>query len=234
MKRTLVLLTLDEIDGCRALVPGIQRDIVVDEILAVDGGSTDGTVAFLRDDLGIRILGQDRRGRGEAFRVAVAGTEGDALVFFSPDGNEDPSDIPKLFALLESGADMAIASRFLPGARNEEDDSALPLRKWVNLAFTWLANRLWNRSAVPVTDTINGFRGVRRHVFELLAPRTNGYTIEFELTISAMRRGLSITEIPTLERDRIAGKTKGPSLELGIDFLRFFLGEVAKDLGLAK
>ena len=137
MRSSLVLLTYNEIDGVRAIVPRIPRD-GIDEIIAVDFASTDGTREYLAQE-GIRVVPQERRGRGEAFRLAFATCGGDRLVFFSPDGNEDPADIPRVFAALDT-ADMAIASRFMDGGRNEEDDSALPLRKWANQTFTWAAN----------------------------------------------------------------------------------------------
>lgn len=225
MTRTLVLLTLNEINGVRALVPQLPTDIV-DEVLAVDGGSTDGTREFFEAH-GIHVVVQDRPGRGEAFRVAVRESSGDHLVFFSPDGNEDPSDIPRLFEALDSGADMAIASRFLPGGRNEEDEVILPLRKWVNQAFTFLANVIWNRGPW-VSDTINGFRGVRREVFWQLAPESMGYTIEYEMTIRAMKAGMRIVEIPTIEWQRIGGITKGPSFPTGVAFSRFLVSEIVR------
>lgn len=224
MKRTLVILTLNEIEGVRVLVPRLSRD-AADEIIAVDGGSVDGTREFLAAN-GIRICDQQRRGRGEAFRVAVREGAGDVFVFFSPDGNEDPLDIPKLFAALEAGADMAIASRFLPEARNEEDDQTWPLRKWANQGFTRIANLLWNRGRPVITDTINGFRGIRRSVFEAIQPVSMGYTIEYELTIQAMRRGLRIVEIPTVEHSRCGGETKAPSWRTGWVFLRFLIGQL--------
>ena len=160
----------------------------------------------------------------------MANSHGANVVFFSPDGNEDPADIPRLFALLEEGADMAIASRFMPESRNEEDDESLPLRKWVNQAFTILANLIWNFGRPWVTDTINGFRGIRREVFAQLAPTSLGYTIEYELTIKAMRAGLLIAEIPTIESERIGGETKGASWPTGVKFLRFFLKQIQIDL----
>jgi glycosyltransferase involved in cell wall biosynthesis len=228
MKRSLIILTWNEIEGVRALIPQLSPDIA-DEILAVDGGSSDGTREFLEAHQ-IPVYGQTRRGRGEAFRVGVTNATGDYLVFFSPDGNENPGDIPKLFELLATGADMAIASRFKPGARNEEDDVALPLRKWTNQAFTLLANLFWNRGRPYVTDTINGFRGIRRESFNRIAPASLGYTIEYELTIGAMRAGMKIAEIPTLENQRIGGETKGASWPTGKAFLKFFLGQVQLDL----
>ncbi len=228
MTRTLIILTLNEIEGVRALIPALPPDLA-EEILAVDGGSTDGTREFLVEH-GIPVYEQPRRGRGEAFRVGAANSTGEHLVFFSPDGNEDLADIPRLFAALASGADIAIASRFLPGSRNEEDDVAWPLRKWVNQAFTLLANLIWNRGRPWVSDTINGFRGIRRQAFDRLNLTSLGYTIEYEMTIGAMRSKMEIVEIPTLEGQRIGGQTKGASWPTGVKFLRFFLNEVKRDL----
>ncbi len=229
MKRTLIILTLNEIEGVKALIPTLLGHNVADEIIAVDGGSTDGTREFLTRQ-GIPIYNQTKRGRGEAFRVGMANSTGEFVVFFSPDGNEDPRDISKLFEQLEAGADMAIASRFLPESQNEEDNETLPLRKWVNQIFTLLANIIWNLGRPYISDTINGYRGLRREAFMTLAPISNGYTIEYELTIEAMRSGMKIVEIPTIEEKRIGGETKGASWPTGVTFLRFFINEIKRDL----
>lgn len=210
------------------LIPRIRRE-GIEEILAVDGGSGDGTRELLTS-FGIPVVGQERCGRGEAFRVGMAQSKGSYVTFFSPDGNEDPNDIPKVFSLLESGAQMVIASRFLPSARNEEDGKLLPLRKWGNQLFTQLTNLIWNRHGAPVTDTINGFRGIRREAFLNLKPRSRGYTIELELTIKALRSGMKIQEFPTIENQRIAGRIKSPSWRLGPAFSWFFLCEVWEEM----
>ena len=103
---TLVLLTLNEIDGVSALYDRIPFD-AVDEVFAVDGGSTDGTREFFAEK-GLRIVEQTSRGRGEAFRIAFEVAESDALIFFSPDGNEAPDDIPKFRGQLEEGQIMIL------------------------------------------------------------------------------------------------------------------------------
>ena len=225
--RTIVILTLNEVDGVRRLLTeGPDLRTMAEEVLAVDGGSTDGTRELL-EEANIRVIDQDIKGRGEAIRVGVNEAKGEHLVFFSPDGNEDPGDIPRCFGLLSDGADMAIASRFLPGARNEEDDSFLPLRKWANRVFTSLANLLWNRQNF-VSDSINGFRGIKREVFLVLAPESTGFTIEYELTIGAMKRRLQIVEFPTLEGERLAGATKAGSITTGWRFLKLLFAQLGK------
>lgn len=223
MKKSLILLTLNEVHGTRKILPTIKDDLA-DEIIVVDGGSTDGTVELF-NERGFKVVSQEKRGRGEAFRVGVANTSGDLLIFFSPDGNEDVADIPKVFIELVRGADMVIASRFLPESRNEEDESVLPLRKWVNQVFSFLANKFWNKGPY-VTDTINGFRGLTGQTWNRLAPQSTTFTIEYELSIRAMKRGLKITEFPTAEGNRVGGESKVPSFRAGLIFLRLLWREI--------
>ena len=223
---TLVILTLNEIDGVTQVVPKLPLH-AVDEILVVDGGSTDGTLEFF-EARGIRVVRQERRGRGEAFRLAAQHARNDWLVFFSPDGNEDPDDIPRLVEGLAAGYDMVIASRFMPGARSEDDDKFLfASRRWGNLLFTWLANVLCGRGGW-ITDTINGYRAVTRAAFLRLAPDAHGYAIEFQMSIRALQLGLRVLEIPTQESPRIGrGVSKLNAIPVGFRFLGVLARECA-------
>ncbi len=222
--RTLVLLTLNEIDGVRALYERIPFH-AVDECLVIDGGSIDGTVEFFKE-MGIRVIVQEIKGRGEAFRIAVREASGDHLVFFSPDGNEDPNDIPKLLYLLDQGYDMVIASRFLPGSRNEEDYLRFRWRTWANRGFTFIANIIWNRNRNYITDTINGYRAIRKGAFDKLSIDAPGFVIEYQMSIRAMKLGLKVIEIPTIEGERIGGESTAKSLPTGFLFLRYLLREM--------
>src|SRR3990170_7676297 len=141
VKTSLVILTRNEITGMKALVKKIPFE-AVDEVFVVDLKSTDGTKEFIKNQK-IRLINQQKPGRGEAFRLAVSRAKGEYLVFFSPDGNEDPNDIPRLLEVLHQGNDLAIASRFLPQSRNEEDDQFFKFRAWANQGFTLIANLIW-------------------------------------------------------------------------------------------
>ncbi len=217
----LVILTRNEIEGISALLGKIPID-ATDECFVVDGGSTDGTVAFV-EERDITVVGQDERGRGAAFRIAMESTDCDYVIFYSPDGNEDPEDIPKLIEKMEEGYDMVICSRFLPDGANEEDDLVFPWRAWANRAFTAIANYLWGGQ---LTDSINGFRAIRKDSFNKLKPDGPGYVIEYQLSIRALKKGLRVAEIPTVEGQRIGGESYAKSLPTGILFLRFLFREL--------
>lgn len=227
MKKALVILTFNESEALPKIWDRIPL-AAADELLAVDGGSKDGTVEFLQSK-GVRVLGQPRRGRGVAFRVAAEATDAQALCYFSPDGNEDPADIPRLFAALEQGCDLAIASRMMKGAFNEEDVHWWRPRKWVNQAFTALANLLWNRGPY-VSDTINGYRAIRREKMLGLGLDADGFVIEYQMSIRAMKRGLKIAEIPTYEGPRLGGVSTAQSWPTGVIFLK----NLARELRLGR
>ncbi len=219
---SLVLLTLNEIDGLRAVWDALPIGRFA-RTFAVDGGSTDGTREFFAEK-GIPILDQPIRGRGVAFRVAAEATDTARLVFYSPDGNEDPADIERLDDLVLAGADLAIASRFARGAVNEEQDLLRP-RARVNQTLTWLANRLFHDGPF-VTDTINGFRALPRERLLELATTVKRFPIEYQISIRAMARGWRIAELPTVEGQRAGGESKALSWPVGKDHLKVLLTEL--------
>jgi glycosyltransferase involved in cell wall biosynthesis len=183
MKLSLVLLTYNEITALKALYDFIPFDSV-DEAFAVDGGSTNGNLEFFKEK-GLMVYGQEVKGRGEAFRVAFRKAKGDALLFFSPDGNEDPKDILRFRSLLEQGYDLVIGTRMTKDAHNEENEQVFKWRKWANNTFNLMANISWNRKGPFVTDTINGFRAITKEAWKKLALDGPGYTIEYQSSIRA-------------------------------------------------
>ena len=135
MKTTLLIPTLNEIDGMRAIMPQIQRDWV-DQILIVDGGSTDGTVEYAKEH-GYEIYMQKEPGVRQAYMTVLPYIQGDVLITFSPDGNSIPQLIPRLVAKMKEGYDMVIASRYLGPARSADDD-------WLTAFGNWLFTRTVN------------------------------------------------------------------------------------------
>jgi glycosyltransferase involved in cell wall biosynthesis len=222
MNVTLCLLTRNERECLEIVFPTIPPPgpaAGYDAIVAIDGGSTDGTVEFFRDRA-VPVIGQSQRGRGDAFLQAFQNCDADAWIFFSPDGNEDVADLPKFKPLLEAGADIVIASRMMKGAVNEEDQHLLRPRKWANNAFNLLANAFFRRKGPFITDSINGYRAITCDAARTLRLDALDYTIEYQMTIRALKHRLNIVEFPTIEGQRVAGDTGAPSIPTGIRFLK--------------
>ena len=228
MRIGLAILNRNEEEALPTILPTIPRN-EVDLLFCVDGDSTDRSLEILAEHE-IDVLGQTSPGRGEAFRLAFEHARGkvDALILYSPDGNEDAADIPKFRPLLEQGSDVVIASRMMPGAHNEEDDQVLRLRKWANLVFDWLAYLTWGRSQQRITDAINGYRAITLDAWELLAPDGPGYTIEYQTSIRAYKHGATVSEFPTHEGPRIGGESEAKSIDTGLRFVRLFFSELRR------
>jgi len=120
---------------------------------------------------------------------------------------------------------MVIASRFMKGAHNEEDDQPIKLRKWANQGFTLLANLFWHGR---LTDSINGYRIITKEAFESLKLDGEGFVIEYQMSIRALKLGLRIGEIPTYESSRIAGESGSWAVPTGIQFVIQLFKELFK------
>lgn len=221
MTSTLVLFTKNEIEASRALFNKIPWN-AFSEAFVIDYRSVDGTLEFFESH-GIRVVRQNIPGRGEAFRMAAQIAKGDIVVLLSADGNDDPADAPRLAALVARDCDMAVASRFMKGARNDEADKLFPWRAWANQTFTFIANICFGGR---MTDTITGFRAIRRDKLLLLNLDAQGFTIEYQTSIRAMKLKLKICEMPTVEGDRIGGKSTASAIPTGLRVLKVLMREL--------
>jgi len=203
------------------LVPLRQK---FEKIVVIDGNSTDGTVEMFQEK-NIEVIAQEGKGRGAAFHTAFQQLEVDAWIFYSPDGNENIKDIPNFIDLLEKGADVVIASRMMKGAFNEEDIHLWRPRKWANNIFNCLANICFRKTGPYITDSINGYRAISKSAVKKLGLDAQDYTIEYQITMRALKHGMNIKEFPTHEGQRVAGD-ESPSMTLGIRFIKCLLREI--------
>src|SRR4051794_17466253 len=93
----------------------------VHEVIVVDGRSVDDTIAVarsLRPD--VRIVRQNRRGKGNAMACGFAAVTGDIVVMLDADGSADPREIPRFVQTLVEGADFAKGTRFAVGGGSSD------------------------------------------------------------------------------------------------------------------
>jgi glycosyltransferase involved in cell wall biosynthesis len=175
---------------------------VVDEVILVDGDSTDDTVAVsveARPD--IRIVGQDRRGKGAALRAGFEAARGDVVVMIDADRSMDPFEIQRFLDRIDEGYDLVKGSRFMPGAGTTDME---PIRKWGNGVLRNMVNTLFG---AEFTDLCYGYIAFRRDVLERLALQTDGFEIETEIIVRALNTGLNIAEVPSFEAPRAHGES---------------------------
>ena len=144
MTVSLIIPTLNEAGSIEAVLKEIPRD-VVDEVLIVDGASTDGTPEIVRR-LGDRVIQQEGRGYGAAIRTGFKHVRGEIIVLADADGSYNLDDIRRLVQRVQDGADLALGSRYLPESGSEDDT----LVRYVgNKAFTWALAHLGCRPFSP-------------------------------------------------------------------------------------
>jgi glycosyltransferase involved in cell wall biosynthesis len=172
----------------------------VDEVIVVDGHSTDGTAGVVRaarpDAV---ILAATIRGKGAAVRTGFAYARGNAVVMLDADGSMHPNEITRYVAALDEGYAVVKGSRFL-GAGGTTDMSRL--RMLGNLGLLATTNRLY---ACAFTELCYGYMALQRSVIPGLCLSANGFEIEAQIVAHALRAGLRITEVPSFEATRRFG-----------------------------
>jgi glycosyltransferase involved in cell wall biosynthesis len=205
MKISLCLIVWNERQGCMLDVPKLPRD-AFDEIYAVDGGSTDGTVEYLQSQ-GITVHRQPKRGLNAAYVHANDVSNCDAVVVFFPKTTTPTEDLRKFRPLFEQGNELIIASRQIAGAINEEDAGLWRPRKWAVRGLALLAAVIWRREGYWVRDVLHGFKGWKRSAFSCMKILDYGLSIDIEMVVRAYKLRIKRTEFPTTETARNYGET---------------------------
>ena len=173
---------------------------IIDEVILVDGNSVDDTVAVsrrIRPD--IRVVGQDRPGKGAALRAGFAAARGDVIVMIDADCSMDPAEIKSFLDRLDEGYDLVKGSRFMGNGGTTDMER---LRRWGNGGLRGLVNGLYG---TEFTDLCYGYCAFRRGCLEALALRSDGFEIETEIVVRAVNAGLRIGEVPSFEHPRAFG-----------------------------
>lgn len=199
---TLLLPTYNEVDGFKEIFPSIDRELF-DDILVVDGGSSDGTVEYAFSQ-NIRVMSQIRKGLSEAVIDSIETINTDCVVEFSLDGNSIPEKLPELVKEMQKGYDLVVVSRYLPPAKSYDDNI---VTAFGNFIFTRLIRLMGN---YPITDSLVMYRGFNISIVKY--PEFKKFLIGpvFEPLTSmvACNRKLKIFEIAGDEPDRIGGESK--------------------------
>ncbi len=200
------------------------------EVILVDGSSSDETIAVARRcHPEIMVVGQTRKGKGNALACGFAAATGDFIVMIDADGSTDPAEIPRFVDALKHGADFAKGSRFMPGAGSSDISR---LRQYGN----WWLNRIVNiLYGTRYTDLCYGYNAFRRDCLEAIAldpgrhedvipgaPMQwgDGFEVETLINLRIAKAGLRVFEVPSFERNRLFGNSNLNAFSDGLRVLR--------------
>jgi hypothetical protein len=230
---TIVIPTRNEARNLEVLLPQLPA---VHEVILVDGRSVDDTISVARRVLPhITVLTQDRIGKGNAMACGFRAATGDIIVMLDADGSADPAEIPAFVAALLAGADFAKGSRFCSSefSRSGSEDIT-GLRKAGNAGLNMIANMLFGARFTDLCYGYNAFWRDILPVLDLPLPSTthsmqmqwgDGFEIETLINCRVAAAGLTITEVPSVERRRIHGTTNLRTFADGSRVLRTLLAE---------
>jgi dolichol-phosphate mannosyltransferase len=178
----VLLPTLDEAETIGSVVEGF-RAAGYDNVLVVDGGSSDGT-RRIAEEAGARVIVQSGRGKGQAVREGVRNVEAPVVLMADGDGTYDPADADAMLEPVLAGrAEHVIGDRFY-----RMGDDAMPRlnragNRLVNRAFAFVHGR-------DLADILSGYRAFTTESFERLRITSDGFGIETELAVECVKHGV--------------------------------------------
>lgn len=226
--KSLVLIVWNEIGGCKADVPKIDRSLF-DEIFAIDGGSTDGTVEYL-ESLGIAVHRQRKKSLNAAYADAAFHAKSGSLVIFFPKATLDPLVLGEFCERLDQGYELIVASRNMAGAHNEEDESFFKPRKWGVAVLSLTAALIWRREGWRIRDVLHGVKAYTKEAYQRMQVADVGVTIDLEMTVRAYRLRIPRVEFPVIEKVRPHGETRFKIWPTGRRLARFLASELFRKL----
>ena len=205
-KLSIIIPVYNEVKTIREIIKRVQATGVVDEILAIDDGSTDGSRELLENiskEGKVKVISHDHnQGKGKAVRTGIQNASGDLILIQDADLEYDPREYPNLLKPIQEGiADVVYGSRFLGAGRR-------PVLYWnmvANKMLTLVTNILYNNI---LTDMETGYKLFRREVVQDMPLHAHGFEFEPEFTAKILKRRARLYEVPITfnPRDYSEGK----------------------------
>jgi glycosyltransferase involved in cell wall biosynthesis len=228
LRVSVVIPTYNEARNLPYVFAALPLDL--HEVIVVDGRSVDGTPEVargLRPD--VRIVLQNRRGKGNAMACGFQAVTGDVVVMLDADGSADPGEIPRYVDAL-ADADFAKGSRFTAGGCSEDITRT---RAWGNGWLNRIANAFFGTRHTDLCYGYNAFWAYCLPALELNAAGPgadekrwgDGFEIETLINARVAKAGLRVTEVPSHEHQRIHGQSNLNTWRDGVRVLRALVVE---------
>ncbi len=214
---TVLVCTLNEEEGIADILKRIP--LWVDEVLLLDGHSTDNTVEVAkRTRSDIRVLYQPGKGKGDALRYGIENATGEIVVTMDADRATDPEDMPRFIEALLKGYDFAKGSRFL---------RRLPRNKpWHRVMGNWAITVTFNVLFLRrYTDLCSGYNAFWKKSVGGIRWPEDGFENEPLLNCQVAKRKLKVIEVGHLDLGRTKGEVKESSWRQGFKAIKTMVRE---------
>lgn len=210
LELAVIIPTRNEAGNVRRLLAGLEAALATIswEAIFVDDDSPDGTAALVREigrsNVRVRVLQRvGRRGLSSAVIEGMLATSAPVLAVIDGDGQHDETLLPRLYAAVRDGHDLAVGSRYVEGGGTGDWDSGrAAASRWA----TQLARKV---TRTRLSDPMSGFFVLRREVLEAALPRLSGTGFKILLDLVASSpEPLRMTEVPYTFRSRTVGESK--------------------------
>lgn len=207
---SIVIPALNEAAALKEVLPDLRERYPDAEVIVVDDGSSDDTVALCEQNQVCCISHPESLGNGAAVKTGARAATGEVIVFMDGDGQHRPSEIAPLLEQLAPQVDLVV------GARSAEHHASLPRRlgnEFYNRLASWMTGR-------KVHDLTSGMKAVRRERFlEFLHLLPNGFSYDVTITMAFMKVGYGVRYVPIEVHQRLGTS----HIRLLADGLKFIL-----------
>lgn len=207
---SVVIPAKNEATGLSHLLPSLCQLLPNAEIIVVNDGSNDSTLAVCAE-FKVRVISHPYpKGNGAAIKTGARAARGDVIIFMDADGQHKPEDVPALLEKFNEGYDMVV------GARQSGSQAGLH-RAAANDIFSRFASWMVMQ---PIADLTSGFRVVRANRFrQFLYLLPNGFSYPTTITMSFFRAGYNVAYVPIHSPRRNSGTSHIHPLRDGVRFL---------------
>lgn len=206
---SIILPAKNEARALERLLPELRSFYANAEIIVVNDGSTDDTVAVCKENSVKCVTHAYGLGNGAAIKHGARFAQGEILVFMDADGQHNPADIGRLLSQLDTGFDMVVGAR-------DSNSQASTGRSLANRLYNWLASYMTGHKIKDLTSGFRAARAVRFREFLYLLP--NGFSYPTTSTMAFFRAGYLVGYIPITVEKRV-GKSHIYIFKDGVRFL---------------
>ena len=196
----VVIFTKNEEKSIGEVIDGVCNYIDIKNIFVMDGHSTDNT-RNIAQRKGVNIDLDLKKGKGCGIQTAIKRIERDILILMDSDGSHRPEEFKNFLEVFsrDKEVSMVVGSRIKGGSEELHKGFTQIIRLLGNIISAFIVNLVWK---TKFTDIQNGFRAVRRAMFEDIVLTENSFAIEQEMVMKCLKNRMKIVEIPSWELER--------------------------------